>query len=96
VAEFRISKKARRDLDDIADYTYETFGERQADKYGEELLNTFAMLAERPRMGKTAAGFASNLRCFPFQAHVVYYSLAEEGIFVVRILHSAQDPARHL
>ena len=96
MAEFHLSKKARQDLDEIADYTYETFGERQADKYGEELLNALTLLSERPRMGKSTNGLTSNLRSFPFQAHIIYYGVAEEGIYVVRILHSAQDPARHL
>jgi toxin ParE1/3/4 len=96
VAEFRLSKKARQDLDDIADYTYETFGELQADKYGEELLSAFLLLAERPRIGKAVSGLISNLRSFPFQAHVIYYNAEGNGIFIVRILHSGQDPARHL
>jgi len=96
MAEYRLSEKASYDLDDIADYTFETFGERQADKYSRELMNAFSMLAGRPFMGKTASELAPELRSHPFQAHVIYYVPETDGVFVIRVLHHSRDAKRHL
>ncbi len=96
MAEFSLSKKATSDLDDIADYTFETFGERQADKYASEPQGTFQLLAERSRMGKTVGNFAAGLRSYPFEAHVIYYLIQDDHVFIVRILHHSRDAKRHL
>jgi len=96
MAEYRLSEKASYDLDDIADYTFETFGERQADKYGSELLNIFVALAARPFMGRPANELAPELRSYPFQAHVIYYAVETNGVLIVRILHRSRDAKRHL
>lgn len=96
MADYRLSEKAGYDLDDIADYTFEAFGERQTDKYCHDLLSTFALLAERPQIGRAAGYLAAALRSYPFQAHIIYYRITGDGILIVRILHGAQDPARHL
>ena len=96
MAKFHLSEKASYDLDDIADYTFETFGERQAGKYSNELLDIFALLAQRPHMGRAANDLAKGLRSYPFQAHIIYYKTEGNDLFVVRVLHHSMDAKRHL
>ncbi len=96
MAEYRLSEKASYDLDDIADYTFEMFGERQADIYFGRMRDTFAILADRPLMGKAVNDLAPQLRSYPFQAHLIYYAPEAEGIFTVRVLHHSRDAKRHL
>ncbi len=38
---FVLSKEAKKDIDNIWDYTYDNWGELQADKYTTELENRF-------------------------------------------------------
>ena len=47
----RITQRAERDLKDIYRYTFDSFGERQAEKYLLELNAVFRLIGENPRMG---------------------------------------------
>jgi toxin ParE1/3/4 len=51
VAEFRLSKRAERDLIEIYDVTDETFGSYQAEAYLAGLDRTFDLLANFPALG---------------------------------------------
>ncbi len=93
MAEYRLSETASYDLDDIADYTFETFGEHQADKYSSELLNMFVALAARPFIGKVASELAPELRSYPFKAHVIYYAPEKDGILSSASYITAETPS---
>lgn len=42
-------------------------------------------------MGRARDELAANVRSFPFGRYVIYYAPIEDGIDVVRLLHSARD-----
>jgi len=52
MAEYRLSSQAKADLDEIADYTIETFGIDQARRYRDGLEICFQTLADTPMIGK--------------------------------------------
>ncbi len=93
--EIRLSRRAAADLADIAAFTIRQFGIEQARRYREAFERTFALIAERPQRGRSAAALAVGLRRITCQAHVVFYRADETGVLVVRVLHQRMDFERH-
>lgn len=50
--EFRISKKAAQDIQDISLYTTHEFGDRQAFVYKEGMLKVFKKVSKNPDLGR--------------------------------------------
>jgi toxin ParE1/3/4 len=42
-------------------------------------------------MGRARDELAANVRSFPFGRYVIFYAPMQDGIDVVRVLHSARD-----
>ena len=95
-AEYRLSARADRDLTEIYTYTFEKFGERQADRYLLKLHDCLQHLAQEPGAGRPVREVAGDYRRFDCGSHGIFYQDAPYGIFVVRVLHLAMDLPRHL
>jgi toxin ParE1/3/4 len=93
---YRLTPKARDDLENIYRYSYENFGERQADIYYDSLLECLDLLGDNPRMGREFNEIEHGLRRHEHASHVVYYEIDNEGVLILRILGARQDPAQHL
>src|SRR5690606_5806716 len=76
-----LSTKADKDQDDIADYTLETWGEKQAQEYIVGLVACLEKIAETPDIGRDASEFSPNLKRFNYKAHSVFYMSTDTGIF---------------
>jgi toxin ParE1/3/4 len=96
MADYRLSRRAAIDLQAIAEFTIERFGLERARRYRDELKTCFAELAANPTMGRRAEHLAPGLRRFEHQSHVVFYQQSDDGVLIVRILHSRMDVVRHL
>lgn len=94
--DYRLSKRVRDDLANIADYTIETFGVAQSRVYRDALSRCFSMLAETPTMGRSAEYVEPYLRRFQYKSHVIFYRPEDRGILIIRVLHSSMDVLRHL
>ena len=92
---FRLTREAQTDVENIYRYTYETFGEGQADTYHEALFERFEGLDENPLMGRDYSELRPHLRRLEHRSHSIYYRVDDQGILILRILHSSMDPARH-
>ena len=88
------TKRALADLRDIARYTRERWGRKQARLYREELDLGIRKLALSPGMGRVRADVAPSVRSFPVARHVAFYVEGEGGITVLRLLHPSMDVAR--
>ena len=94
VTDYSVSRAAEQDLKDIYVYSYQMFGEDQAERYTRDLHARFALIAEFPGIGlPTRLGKIVCLK-FPTGSHVIYYRRIDDGILIGRILHAAQDPTR--
>ncbi|MEO1020464.1 MAG: type II toxin-antitoxin system RelE/ParE family toxin [Pseudomonadota bacterium] len=96
---YHLSLRAAADLEEIADYTIETFGIAQARRYREGLETCFRRLADNPHLGPPVDRLAPGLRRYAFQSHVVFYKSETKRpiwILVVRVLHKRRDVERHL
>ena len=88
------TQRALADLRDIARYTRETWGLKQARLYREELELGFRKLALAPGMGRARTDVAPQVRSFPIARHVAFYLECEGGITVLRVLHPSMEVAR--
>ncbi|WP_341748882.1 MULTISPECIES: type II toxin-antitoxin system RelE/ParE family toxin [unclassified Candidatus Tisiphia] len=83
----KFTDSARRDLEDITNYTLKYWGKQQAIKYLDEIYSKIITLSSSPSIGTLRADIYHALLSFPIKKHVLYYIKQEEGIIVVRILH---------
>ena len=86
----RILPRASLDLLDIWDYIA-TDSIRQADRIVDEFDRVFKLIAKNPLMGRARDELEEGLRSFPLAQYVIFYSPSQNGIEVLRILHSARD-----
>lgn len=96
MAEYVLSRAADGDLAEIYTYSFRTFGEAQADAYYLDLSGCLQMLADNPRLGRSAGLSRRDLLKHAHGSHVIFYLIEEPDIFVVRILHNSMDSERHL
>lgn len=85
--QYRISREAERDLEEIAEYSLEEFGEKAALRYLTKLFESIRLLPTQPRIGRVAVYAGVKMRRVVSGRHFIYYQLNEEGILVVRIRH---------
>ena len=96
MATYRLTAEAEGDLQEIADYTFDTFGLLQAETYGRGLRSCFDTIADNPRIGRDFGHVKNGVRRYEYQSHSVYYTITAEGILVLRVLGNRMDPGRHL
>lgn len=87
---------AERDLIDIWQYSFEEWGEAQADKYLDELGKSIGLLAENPEMGSRRDYVREGYRVLFSGRHAIYYTVAPSAIHIIRVLHDRMDPEQHL
>jgi toxin ParE1/3/4 len=87
----RYSKKANTDLEDIAAFTFEKWGNDQAERYVDDLYGVCRLIAQQPEMGRSCGAGHPKLRRIEHESHVILYSTtSSSGIIVQRIMHKAQ------
>ena len=94
----RIVKQALvdQDLVDIWLYTFDEWGEKQADKYLDDLDTAIKLLAEQPLISRKRTELDPPVRIHHHGHHLVVYLALGDGISVVRVLHESMDVDSHL
>ena len=87
---------AESDLIDIWRYSFEQWGQLQADKYLDELDNGIRKLADNPEIGMKRDYVRAGYRVLFVGSHAVYYTVSPDTVHVIRVLHGNMDPDRHL
>jgi toxin ParE1/3/4 len=93
---FRLTREAAADVADIYRYSFDNFGETQADTYHDRLSECFRLLADTPFLGRDYSFLRPGLRRHEHASHSVYYRVTDTGILILRVLHQRMDPAQHL
>jgi len=97
MVKFYLTNKAVEDLNDIWNYTVETWSENQAEIYYSLLINSCQELANKPNQGKSYEVVERNVLGFRTGQHVIFYRIVTEKEFeVIRILHGMMDMKNHL
>jgi toxin ParE1/3/4 len=92
---YRLSVEAAADLESIGEFGVAAFGLAQALKYLLALESRFELLAQFPRIGVPTYDLSPGLYRFPYMSHVIFYSIAPDDVFIVRVLHGRADFKRH-
>ncbi|MGD9981640.1 MAG: type II toxin-antitoxin system RelE/ParE family toxin [Hyphomonadaceae bacterium] len=88
---YRLTPRALRDLDAIADYTLKAWGERQATKYLAELDQRFRWLAQNPKSGRERTEITEGYRSYTHGSHIVFYVIQADDIAIIGVPHGAMD-----
>lgn len=92
MADYRISRRAEHDLIEIYVYGLEQFGRAQAARYQADMERCFLLLAEQPRMGRSAEAIAPGVRRHEHGQHVVLYEEDDRGILILAVIHQRSLP----
>ena len=90
----RLSRLARRDLDDIRRYTVKTWGRDQWLTYYRGLVRTFDEVTADPDGGRDRSLFAAGLRSVICKRHVVFFAriaAADDEPVILRIVHQRRN-----
>ena len=92
MAKVILRQKAIDDLNDIWNYTFETWSLKQADKYYKTIKLACNSIAENPHIGKEYDGVSRKLLGLKSGRHIIFYKLVVENkIEVIRIIHERMD-----
>jgi toxin ParE1/3/4 len=92
MAKYQLTNKAVEDLNNIWDYTFDQWSQRQADKYYQMLLDNFQTLADNPSLGKNYEGIANHLFGIRAEHHIIFFRrIHQNEIEITRILHERMD-----
>jgi toxin ParE1/3/4 len=93
---FQLSKRAEKDIENIAVYTIQNFGLQQARLYRDGLFKTFDMIREFPLLGSDQSHIKHGIRRQVYESHAIYYRTDTNMVFILRILGPGEDPVRHI
>jgi toxin ParE1/3/4 len=91
-----VRESAESDLVGIWQYSFEQWGELQADKYLDELDSGIRKLADNPESGLKRDHVRAGYRALIVGSHAVYYTVTPDTVHIIRVLHGRMDPDRHL
>jgi toxin ParE1/3/4 len=86
----RIAEMAGEDLEDIWEYVAQNNPEA-ARRLIKEITGKFKLLRDHPQVGREQNTLLGWLRSFPVKNYIILYRPFENGIEVLRVLHSARD-----
>ena len=86
-----LSRAAEGDLAVIADYTVRTFGVDQTILYRDGLRETLEFMAQFPKAARQRVELRDDVRAHPYRSHLIFYRLAGDDIFILRIRHARED-----
>lgn len=85
-----ISAAAAEDLKDIWNYVAQ-YNETAAGKLIKEIQKKFILLRDNPLVGYEQNRFLVGLRSFILRDYFIFYIPLDDGIEILRILHSSRD-----
>ena len=87
---------ADEDLIDIYLYGSQNFGQSKAESYYAEINQTFLFLADNPLASPERFEFEPAVRIHAHGKHLIIYTIEDDFILIVRVLHHRMDVSRHL
>ena len=87
-AEYRLTPKAKEDMEAVWLYTLTKWGASQTDRYIDDLTEAFAFLTQSPKSGTACDNIRQGYRRYSIMRLVVYYRETAYGIEIIRVLHN--------
>ena len=89
---YQISVKANEDIEAIWLYTFENWGQEQADRYYNLILNEIEYIAENFESGKSMEFLRKGYRATKVKSHLIFYRKNKKNtVEIIRILHQKMD-----
>lgn len=88
--------KARADLKKIWKYSYKKHGEKQADKYFDELSVGMNTIQNNPNIGFSCDYIRNSYRQYKVNQHYIFYRVGKDTIHIVRVLHEDMQTEKHI
>ncbi len=88
---YRLTPSAKSDLIKIWNYTVETWGEKQAGKYLQDIEDKLNQLAANPELGRRRPEISPGYYSFPALKHIIFYLNSGSHIDIIGILHGKMD-----
>ncbi|MGD0634440.1 MAG: type II toxin-antitoxin system RelE/ParE family toxin [Beijerinckiaceae bacterium] len=95
MSRYVLRPRARRDIEEIWDYSEKNWNAGQAELYIRQIQRSLQLLANDPGLGRACDDLRAGYRKFPSGSHLIFYRILGEGLEVVRILHERMDFERH-
>lgn len=95
---FKLSKEAENDLENIWLYTFENWSPSQADRYIDLIIDEIEYLSENPDSGKSFESVRKGYFRSKVKSHLIFYKIDSraEKLEIIRILHERMDFEHHL
>ena len=92
MAKYNLTNKAVEDLDEIWNFTFDNWSERQADHYYQMLIDSCQEIADNQILGKNFEGIIKSLFGLKVGRHIIFYRKVDiSNVEILRILHEQMD-----
>ena len=93
--DYILSPEADKDIEEIASYTFENWGEQQTADYLDDLKNAFENIISTPHLGRERKEIKVGIYSRFHQQHTIFYQYNKNKLLVVlRVLHQSRDIQR--
>ncbi len=82
---------AKQDLNNIWLYSFQNWGEAQADQYFDQLSKAIELLGSAPMMSHIRQEFTPPVRIHHHASHLIIYVTTEDSVEIIRVLHESMD-----
>ncbi len=89
--ELLIAPRAEQDMAEIFEYTYNTWGIEQAEKYQDDLYYGIRLILENNEIGKAYPYYQAGFRKLHINRHLIFYRFVNKTCLIVRVLHDQMD-----
>ncbi|MBD3126262.1 MULTISPECIES: type II toxin-antitoxin system RelE/ParE family toxin [Citrobacter] len=91
----KLTPKASQDLEDIWYYGYHHSGEKQADKYINQISDIFQVMSDH-NIGTPRPELGEYIFALPVERHMIFFLQTDTEIIIIRILSQHQNAGRHI
>ena len=92
-SKYKISHKAKQDIENIWLYTVKKWSMEQADRYYNLIMNEIEYLAKNPNSGNNFGNIRKGYFYSKIKSHLIFYKInkKDKKIEIIRILHQRMD-----
>jgi toxin ParE1/3/4 len=96
VRRLEFTPRARRDIEEIWEYSVDQFGVDKAETYLRDIQRAVMTVTEDPGRGLGCDEIRPGYRKFSVGSHILFFKASATRLVIVRILHRRMDFNRHL
>jgi plasmid stabilization system protein ParE len=86
-----MSPAAEQDVLSALEYTRIFWGDAQAERYGQTIMEGLKILQHMPKSGRLRPDLSPKHRSYPIAHHIALYFVEQNTIFLSRFVHQARD-----